>query len=171
MCRIGALLTLPGRGRAIAYGNIGDGGEPSYPPLEGEGRPHRTKFSFVRCGRGGVIVHPQPIHSALPAAHPTPARDAAIADLHMRSPCPPEEAKKVLRLTFHKRSTCSPLGVSQRTPRARFARRVQPDRHACRCRGSGCPLNASALTKQWACYFQSRCDDFSVSNRKRAFTL
>src|SRR6202158_455111 len=73
------------RARAIAYGNIGDGEELSYPPLEGEGRPNRTKHSFFRFGRGGVIVHPQPIHPALLAAHPTPALRA--------DPPPPGEGK------------------------------------------------------------------------------
>src|ERR1700688_3436435 len=80
---------------AIDDGSVGDGDEPSYPPLEGEGRPHRTKQSFVRCGRGGVIVHPQPIHAALLAAHPTPARVALRAT--RADPPPAGEGKQEMR--------------------------------------------------------------------------
>src|SRR5258708_21999109 len=55
-----------------------------YPPLEGEGRPHRAKRSFVRCGRGGVICSS--------AAHPTPSRIALCAT--RADPPPPGEGKK-----------------------------------------------------------------------------
>src|SRR5438552_18344469 len=67
----------------------------SYPPLEGEGRPHRTKLSFGRCGRGGVIVHPWPIITALPAAHPTPVRITLRAI--RADPPPPGEGKQEMR--------------------------------------------------------------------------
>jgi tetratricopeptide (TPR) repeat protein len=43
-----------------------------HPPLEGEGRSHQTKLDFVRCDRGGVIVHPQHLHPSL--APRTPPR-------------------------------------------------------------------------------------------------
>src|ERR1700730_7953712 len=61
---------------AIAYDNIGDGEEH---------RSHRTKQSFVRCDRGGVIVHPQPMHPALLAAHPGACR--ASRNVRRPSPC------------------------------------------------------------------------------------
>src|ERR1700681_1064176 len=73
----------------------GDGEELSYPPLEGEGRPHRTKRSFFLCGRGGVIVHPQPIHPVSLAAHPTPSRIALCAT--RADPPPPGEGKLEMR--------------------------------------------------------------------------
>jgi len=40
----------PRKGRAIAFGNIGDNEELSYPPLEGEGRTRQTKFDVFGVG-------------------------------------------------------------------------------------------------------------------------
>jgi hypothetical protein len=90
-----SLAYPPLEGGAIAYGKTGHGEKPAYPPLEGEGRSHWTKRSFVRCDRGGVIVHPQPIHPALLASHPTPARVALRAT--RADPPPPGEGKQEMR--------------------------------------------------------------------------
>src|SRR5438876_1958484 len=88
----------------------------SYPPLEGEGRSHRTKRSFVRSGRGGVNCSSAELpHRGLHAAHPTPARVAPSSGARSRDPLaqreptqrraslvstPPGEGKKKSRRAF-----------------------------------------------------------------------
>jgi carbon-monoxide dehydrogenase medium subunit len=44
-------LTGPQDGRALAYGNIGDGEEPAYPPLEGQGKQEMRQSPNFTCNR------------------------------------------------------------------------------------------------------------------------
>src|SRR5216110_2440831 len=85
---------------------------PSYPPLEGEGRPSTTKHGFVVDGRGGVTCS----SAALP--HPRRTPPPVAFRFAQRNPTPPPQGRVRKTLAVSPSDRAVPMRTVGRAARA-----------------------------------------------------